>query len=58
MEHEIKDPRVGLRSRFDRIFRGGAWNFVDAVELLSTHRLWAQPSYRDNFIGFRCARTP
>ena len=49
-----KNP-VGPDKATDRVFRGGAWNNSIYV-LRSANRSFAPPDYRDNSLGFRCAR--
>jgi formylglycine-generating enzyme required for sulfatase activity len=41
-----------------RVLRGGYFGFPGAVALLSSHRDADTPASRDNFIGFRCSRSP
>jgi len=39
-----------------RVFRGGSW-VSDPWDLRSANRVWNQPYFRDNLLGFRLART-
>jgi formylglycine-generating enzyme required for sulfatase activity len=41
-----------------RVYRGGGWYNVDPSYLRAAFRLGSSPSYRNNNLGFRCARTP
>ncbi len=38
----------------DRVYRGGGW-YYSATLCQSAYRLWYQPSYRNDFLGFRVA---
>jgi len=38
-----------------RVLRGGSW-FSNADNLRSSIRFWGDPSRRDSYLGFRCAR--
>ncbi len=49
-----KNP-AGPDKGTDRVFRGGAWNNSIYV-LRSANRSFAPPDYRDNSLGFRCAK--
>ncbi|MFH0795708.1 MAG: SUMF1/EgtB/PvdO family nonheme iron enzyme [Candidatus Omnitrophota bacterium] len=40
-----------------RVLRGGGW-FGDAGGCRSASRGWGDPGGRNDFLGFRCARTP
>jgi len=40
-----------------RVFRGGSWR-SNLSSLLPPSRVYGAPSYRDIYVGFRCARTP
>jgi formylglycine-generating enzyme required for sulfatase activity len=42
----------------DRVLRGGYFGFPNAAALLSWRRDNDTPPSRDNFIGFRCSRSP
>jgi hypothetical protein len=42
----------------DRVFRGGAWHFVNGEwDVRSNSRRWDSPSLRFDYLGFRCARS-
>lgn len=54
------DPCVDcayLTADGDRAFRGGSFGY-DATGLLPPHRSQLDPTQRDGYIGFRCARAP
>ena len=48
---------VSLGTASGRVFRGGAWLY-GASYLLSSVRYSKDPTYRNNGVGARCARTP
>ncbi|GEM_PF-2550200 len=39
----------------DRVIRGGSWS-LDARGVRAAYRYWGDPTYRDDDLGFRCAR--
>jgi len=39
-----------------RVFRGGSWNFAVPAAMRAANRDSYTPSYRRDFVGFRCAR--
>jgi eukaryotic-like serine/threonine-protein kinase len=49
---------IGPTSGDSRVERGGMWANEDVFLLRSAFRHWMEPTYRDFFIGFRCARSP
>jgi len=51
----LKNP-LGPDSGTSRVLRGGAWYNGDSY-VRSADRNWLDPSYTDNNIGFRCARS-
>jgi formylglycine-generating enzyme required for sulfatase activity len=52
---QSRDPQ-GLASGEYRVLRGGSWNY-SGYSLRAASRDWAGPSARNNYIGFRCARS-
>ncbi len=51
------DPICSANSDSDRVVRGGAWHYTDAVDLRAAARGGVSPTSRNVFgIGFRCAR--
>jgi formylglycine-generating enzyme required for sulfatase activity len=54
LETALSDP-AGPPAGESRVLRGGAFNF-SPKNLRSTGRFRYQPSFRDWFVGFRCAR--
>jgi formylglycine-generating enzyme required for sulfatase activity len=49
-----RDPG-GPPSGEDRVVRGGSWD-VNPAALRASYRVWRQPGFRFNLLGFRCAR--
>jgi formylglycine-generating enzyme required for sulfatase activity len=49
------NPRGAKRGTF-RVVRGGAWYSNDAALVRAANRIWTIPSYRINYVGFRCGR--
>jgi formylglycine-generating enzyme required for sulfatase activity len=49
------DGREDLTSSKWRVFRGGAWYNVPWT-LRSASRVWFEPAFRADNIGFRCAQ--
>lgn len=53
------DPNDGREDfgRIDahRVLRGGSWHDILTVGLEATYRVNFPPSFRDNYVGFRCA---
>lgn len=41
-----------------RVQRGGSWNLFVTYYLRAAHRGRVEPSYQDDYIGFRCAAPP
>jgi formylglycine-generating enzyme required for sulfatase activity len=48
---------LGPESGKDRVRRGGAWFHFDNL-VRAASRSWRDPTYPDNYIGFRCSRSP
>jgi formylglycine-generating enzyme required for sulfatase activity len=55
--YDGKDGREGASATGIRVFRGGGWESDDEVSLRTAFRTAQKPTYRANFLGFRCART-
>lgn len=47
----------GAETGESKVTRGGSWN-IDPQYLRSALRYSSKPTYRFDFIGFRCAKTP
>jgi formylglycine-generating enzyme len=41
-----------------RICRGGSWFYEDDVDFMTTRRNYNSATFRDNAVGFRCAKSP
>jgi serine/threonine-protein kinase len=54
--YSATDGRENLTASGSRALRGGAWNHLD-VNVRASSRSWVDPSYFDNFVGFRCSRS-
>ena len=55
VDKAVTDPRGSFESGAGRVVRGGSWN-DDAGGLRSAYRVALQPDYRNDDLGFRCAR--
>ena len=53
---EVTDPSGPLKGLY-RVIRGGSWYFP-AVDCRSAYRSRSWPEYRDDYLGFRVARSP
>ena len=55
MSDTSSSPSLGPPEGTVRVLRGGSW-VADAWVLRSSRRLWVEPEYRYNYIGFRSVR--
>ena len=53
--HSPKNNPKGPDNGIGRVLRGGSWRHQKSYQVLSTNRAYREPTYRTNFIGFRCA---
>jgi formylglycine-generating enzyme required for sulfatase activity len=49
------DP-TGPTSGASRVFRGGSWDNSSATAVRAAFRNGNSPTFRDSYLGFRCAR--
>ena len=51
------DPQGPPSGDADRVVRGGSWGVVIAYRFRCAYRFHCRPGFRDDYLGFRCART-